>query len=112
MVLKRLLPILALFTALVFAATPALAEEAPQMEPALDSATAPEVTAVEVETELEKSAHVDVLSLLGLKPAFDVSAVGYISGYCYHDCSPCESRQDCVEPGFPYGWPCTEIPLC
>ncbi len=37
---------------------------------------------------------------------------GAIIGYCYHDCSDCNTRADCTEPGFPFGWPCTQVPLC
>lgn len=33
-------------------------------------------------------------------------------GYCYHDCSPCFTRDDCTTPEFPFGFQCTAIQLC
>ncbi len=45
-----------------------------------------------------------------LTSSMDSSARG--PGYCYHDCSPCSTRDDCRTPEFPYGSQCTEIRLC
>ena len=111
MIVKRLLPIVAL-VAVLFGTPAALAEDGTEVESSLEISTTSEKTAVETETELEASSEIDVLALLGLTSPLDAVNQWYGLGYCYHDCSPCESRADCVTPSFPYGFPCTEIRLC
>jgi|GEM_PF-4379082 len=107
---------LLLVTVLVLFAAPAIADDPPGTETA-DAAVSctlgpPDPRA---ETALSEAAQPDLetpveIDLLGLQSPLDLTSYGL--GYCYHDCSRCETREDCKEPGFPFGFPCTEIPLC
>lgn len=44
--------------------------------------------------------------------ASEVPGATLAQGYCYSDCSPCFTREDCISPEFPHGAACTSIPLC
>ncbi len=64
-------------------------------------------------TEPETAPDLSVMEMLGLiVPMIAEPPSIWRGGYCYHDCSDCWSRDDCKEPGSPFGFPCTQIPLC
>lgn len=117
----RFLAILAIL--LFFVALPASAEPTSE-SPSTELRLAEFVTATDTATDVDTVTVADSEIADATEPAFDllefldltspVLETGYnpYPGYCYHDCSTCYSRDDCIEPGFTIGFPCTEIPLC
>lgn len=94
----------------------------PAITPVVEEADAAEVPTPIANESSDKAVDLSVMKMLGfvlpilVEPSASefshVELGGAIAGYCYHDCSDCNTRADCVEPGFPFGWPCTQIPLC
>ena len=112
------LKLMAFCVLFALATIPAFAEDAPEItKPTQESAEALSLELAELDTQepeeqldLENRGEFDVLTLLGLTSP--LVEEGYRPGYCYHDCSSCETSADCKPPGSPYGFPCTSIPLC